>query len=236
MSMKLHKVLTIGGVTTPLINDDVRLDLKSPGRATFTIKVGATVKGLVTFDIGYNEAVLQRHFIGYVERCTATNGIEQVVLCRELAALLANPLPMNLRHVDLRAVLADIGSKTGLRFRVPDQAYTRVKTPFFYNLAAGYQAMDSMARVFGIKDFIWQQQGDGEIYVGAWADSFYGARSPLQLPVNLFDGYQGSQSAMIAALPGLRPGVSINQGERITNVTLAGTQMAIKWTTQSSAA
>lgn len=136
----------------------------------------------------------------------------------------------------LRAVLPDIGSKTGLRFRVPDQAYTRVKTPFFYNLAAGYQAMDSMAGVFGIKDFIWQQQGDGEIYVGAWADSFFGARSPLQLPVNLFDGYQGSQSAMIAVLPGLRPGVSINQGERITNVTLAGTQMAIKWTTQSSAA
>lgn len=32
MSMKLHKVLTIGGVTMPLINDDVRLDLKSPGR------------------------------------------------------------------------------------------------------------------------------------------------------------------------------------------------------------
>ncbi|RMM67333.1 Prophage PssSM-01, Orf2, partial [Pseudomonas savastanoi pv. glycinea] len=103
MSMKLHKVLTIGGVTMPLINDDVRLDLKSPGRATFTIKAGVTVKGLVTFDIGYNEAVLQRHFIGYVERCTATNGIEQVVLCRELAAVLANPLPMNLRHVDLRA-------------------------------------------------------------------------------------------------------------------------------------
>ncbi|MEE4183002.1 hypothetical protein [Pseudomonas viridiflava] len=45
-------------------------------------------------------------------------------------------------------------------------------------------------------------------------------------------GYQGNQSAMIAALPGLRPGASINQGERITNVTLSGTQMAIKWTKQ----
>ncbi|KPB45830.1 Uncharacterized protein AC513_4433 [Pseudomonas savastanoi pv. phaseolicola] len=73
MSMKLHKVLSIGGTVMPLVNDDVRLDLKSPGRATFTIKAGVTVKGLVTFDIGYNEAVLQRHFIGYVERCTATN-------------------------------------------------------------------------------------------------------------------------------------------------------------------
>ncbi len=232
MSMKLHKVLSIGGVAVPLVTDDIRLDLKSPGRATFTIKAGATVKGLVTLDIGYNESALQRHFIGYVERCTATNGVEQVVLCREVAAVLAQPLPMNLRHVDLRAVLADISTRTGLRFRVPDKAYTRVRTPFFYNLAAGYQAMDSIARVFGINDFVWQQQGDGEVFVGAWADSFFGARPPLQLPVNLFDGYQGNQSAMIAALPGLRPGASINQGERITNVTLSGTQMAIKWTTQ----
>lgn len=236
MSMKLHKVLTIGGVVVALVNDDVRLDLKSPGRATFTIQAGAQVSGLVTLDIGYNESALQRHFIGYVERCTAANGVEQIVFCREVASVLAKSMPMNLRHVDLRAVLADISSKTGLRFRVPDQPYTKVKAPYFYSLAAGYQAMDSMGTVFGIPDFIWQQQGDGEVFVGSWADSFFGVRPALQLPVSLFDGYQGNQSAMVAALPGLRPGASINQGERITSVTLAGTQMAIRWTTQSSAA
>ncbi|WP_343077451.1 hypothetical protein [Pseudomonas sp.] len=236
MSMKLHKVLTIGGVVVALVNDDVRLDLKSPGRATFTIQAGGQVSGLVTLDIGYNESALQRHFIGYVERCTAANGVEQIVFCREVAAVLAKSMPMNLRHVDLRAVLADISSKTGLRFRVPDQPYTKVKAPYFYSLAAGYQAMDSMGTVFGIPDFIWQQQGDGEVFVGSWSDSFFGVRPALQLPVSLFDGYQGNQSAMVAALPGLRPGASINQGERITSVTLAGTQMAIRWTTQSSAA
>ncbi|WP_024672896.1 hypothetical protein [Pseudomonas syringae] len=235
MSLKLHKVLTIGGVVAPLVTDDVRLDIKSPGRATFTIQAGGKVKGLVTLDIGYNEATLQRHFIGYVERCTAANGIEQVLLCRELSAVLGQSLPLNLRHVDLRAVLSEISTRTGLRFRVPDQAYAKVKAPFFYSLAAGYQAMDSMARVFGISDFIWQQQGDGEVFVGSWADSFFGARMPLQLPVSLFDGYQGNQSAMVSALPGLRPGATINQGERITSVTLAGTQMAIRWTTQSNA-
>lgn len=236
MSMKLHKVLTIGGVVVALVNDDVRLDLKSPGRATFTIQAGDQVSGLVTLDIGYNESALQRHFIGYVERCTAANGVEQIVFCREVSAVLAKSMPMNLRHVDLRAVLADISSKTGLRFRVPDQPYTKVKAPYFFSLAAGYQAMDSMGTVFGIPDFIWQQQGDGEVFVGSWADSFFGVRPALQLPVSLFDGYQGNQSAMVAALPGLRPGASINQGERITSVTLAGTQMAIRWTTQSSAA
>lgn len=85
---------------------------------------------------------------------------------------------------------------------MPDKPYSGVKTPFFYSLAAGYQAMDSLARVFNIPDFIWQQQGDGEVFVGSWADSFFGVRPPLQLPEELFDDYQGNQSAMIAALPG----------------------------------
>lgn len=236
MSMKLHKVLTIGGTAYPLVKDEVRLELKSPGRASFTIQADAPVKGLVTLDIGYNEATLQRHFIGYVERCTAANRVQQVLMCRELAAILANPMPMNLRHVDMTMVLGAISEKTGLRFRVPEQPYAKVKAPFFYSLAAGYQAMDSLARVFNIPDFIWQQQGDGELFAGSWADSFFGARAPLQLPVELFDGYQGNQSAMIAALPGLRPGATINQRERITSVTLADNKMAIRWTTQSAAA
>ena len=232
--MKLHKELAINGVPYVLVKNEVRLDAKSPGRATFTIQAPAPVKGLVTLDIGYNGNTLQRHFIGYVERCTSSNAIEQVLFCRELAAILANPLPLNLRHADLSTVLTEINQKTGLSFRVPDKAYAKVKAPFFYNLAAGYQAMDSLPRVFGITDFMWQQQGDGEVFVGSWADSFFGTRSPLQLPVDLFNDYQNNQSAMIAALPGLRPGASINQGERITQVTLSGNQMAIRWNTQSA--
>ena len=234
--MKLHKVLAIGGAPYVLVKNEVRLDAKSPGRATFTIQATAPVKGLVTLDIGYNDSTLQRHFIGYVERCSTASSTQQVLFCRELAAILANPLPLNLRHVDLRAVLVEIGQHTGLRFRVPDRPYAGVKAPFFYSLAAGYQAMDSLARVFNIPDFIWQQQGDGEVFVGSWADSFFGVRSPLQLPVELFNDYQGNQSAMIAALPGLRPGATINNGERITSVALIDNQMAIRWTTQSAAA
>ena len=234
--MKLHKVLAINGAPVALVKDDVRLDATSPGRATFTIQSAVPVKGLVTLDIGYNEGTLQRHFIGYVERCTAANAVEQVLFCRELAAVLANPLPLNLRHVDLRAVLAEVSEQTGLRFRVPDRPYTSVKAPFFYSLAAGYQAMDSLALVFSIPDFTWHQLGNGEVFVGSWADSFFGARAPLQIPMELFDGYQGNQSAMVAALPGLRPGATINHGERITSVALADNQMAIRWKTQSAAA
>lgn len=233
--MKLHKVLTIAGQVYPLVKEEVRLDLRSPGRASFTIQAGAPVRGLVTFDIGYNQRALQRHFIGHVERCTAANSQQQVLFCRELTSVLALPLPMNLRHVDLRQVLAEISARTGLRFRVPDRAYARIKAPYFYSLAAGFQAMDSLARVYDIADFTWQQQGDGEVFVGSWADSYWGERAPLQLPVELFESYQGNQSATVAALPGLRPGATINQGERVTSVTLAGTQMAIRWKTQSAA-
>ncbi|MDP9783461.1 hypothetical protein [Pseudomonas fluorescens] len=234
--MKLHKVLAINGAPIALVKEDVRLDATSPGRANLTVQSSTPLKGLVTLDIGYNQSTLQRHFIGYIERCTAANAVEQVLFCRELAAVLANPLPMNLRHVDLRAVLAEISQQTGLRFRVPDRPYASVKAPYFYSLAAGYQAMDSLVRVFGIPDFTWHQQGNGEVFVGSWTDSFFGARAPLQIPMELFDGYQGNQSAMVAALPGLRPGATINAGERVTSVALANDQMAIRWKTQSAAA
>ncbi|MGY1893593.1 hypothetical protein ACW9IR_29560, partial [Pseudomonas sp. SDT291_1_S447] len=89
--MKLHKILSINGAPIALIKEDVRLDATSPGRANFTVQSPVPLKGLVTLDIGYNEGTLQRHFIGYVERCTAANAVEQVLFCRELAAVLANP-------------------------------------------------------------------------------------------------------------------------------------------------
>jgi hypothetical protein len=227
--MKLNKVLTIAGKVYPLVKDDVRLEIRNPGRALLTIQSAAKVSGLVTLDIGYNDSTLQRHFIGYVERCTPSNAIEQVLFCRELTSILSAPLPMNLRHANLRTVLGEIHQKTGLTFLVPDQAYAKVKAPFFYSLAAGFQAMDSLAKVFSIPDFIWQQQGNGEVFVGSWVDSFFGARPALQLPTELFDDYQGNQSAVVAALPGMRPGATINNGERITKVTLTGNQMAIQW-------
>lgn len=227
--MKLHKVLSVGGQPLPLVADEVRLDLRAPGRATFTVKAPGPLRGLVSLDIGYNDRPLQRHFLGYIERSTAANSEEVVLFCRELSAVLAGPLPMGLRHVSLQEVLAEVSRQTGLTFRVPDSPYARTKAPFFYALAAGFQTMDSLAQVFSIPDFLWHQQGNGEVYVGSWDDSYWGARAPLQLAAELFDDYQGRQSALLPALPGLRPGATLNHGERVTSVTLTGNQMAIKW-------
>lgn len=222
-------MVDINGQPFDLVQHDVRLELRTPGRASLTIKSPTPQRGLVTLDLGYNDKPLHRHFVGYVERCTTANSQEQVLFCREVAAVLDYPLPMALRHVDLTAVLIEISRLTGLRFRVPNGPYAKVRVPCFYSLGNGIQAMDSLARVFNIPDFIWHQQGDGEVYAGSWADSYWGARPALQLPVELFDNYQGNHSAQIAALPGLRPGAMINQGQRITAVTLTGTQMVLKW-------
>ncbi|WP_053131114.1 hypothetical protein [Pseudomonas sp. MIACH] len=227
--MKPHILVRINGQLVDLVQHEVRLDLHTPGRARLSVKSQEPQSGLVTLDVGYNDKPLHRHFVGYVERCTTANSHEQVLFCRELTAVLNYPLPIALRHVDLRAVLIEASRVTGLRFRVPDAPYAKLRTPYFYSLASGIQAMDSLAQVFSIPDFIWHQQGDGEVYVGSWADSYWGARPALQLPIELFDGYQGNQSAVIAALPGLRPGAMINQGQRITAVTLTDTHMVLKW-------
>ena len=224
-------MVRINGEPFALVQHDVRLELRTPGRATLTVKSPTPLRGLVTLDLGYNDKPLHRHFVGYVETSTAANRQEQVLFCREVSAALNYPLPMALRHVDLRAVLAEVSHVTGVRFRVPDAPYARVRVPYFYSLGGGVQAMDSLAQVFNIPDFIWHQQGDGGVFVGSWADSYWGARPALQLPVELFDRYQGNCSAEVAALPGLRPGAMINQGQRITAVTLAGTQMVLKWKT-----
>lgn len=230
--MKLNKVLTVDGQQRLIVQDEVRLDLLTPGRATFIVRSDMPLKGLVTLDVGYNQDELQRHFIGHVERCTTGSSQEQVLFCRELTSVLAMPLPLNLRHVDLQQVLLEISARTGLRFRAADAPYARVKVPYFYSLASGFQAMDSLAQVFTIPDFIWQQQGNGEVYVGSWRDSYWGQRNPLPLPPSMFEAFHGNQSATLAALPGLRPGMPINMGDRITAVTLAGTKMSIKWKTQ----
>ena len=93
-------------------------------------------------------------------------------------------------------------------------------------------AVISLARVFSIPDPIWQQQGDGEVFVDSWAESFFGAREPLQLPSELFDGDQGNESAMVAAMPGIRPVATFNQAQRIVSVSLAANQMDLKWKKQ----
>lgn len=230
--MKLHKRLIIAGQDVHLIREEVRLELQNPGRASFTVHAQAPLQGAVSLDLGYNNDPLQRLFTGQVERCVPINAQQQQVYCRELTAVLHTPMPLALRHADLAQVLGEIGRLTGMELQVPEAAYARHRAPCFYSLGNGLQAVDSLRQVFAIDDFVWQQQSDGRLFAGAWADSEWGQRAPLDLPPQLFEAVQGNQRALIAALPGLRPGASFNHRQRIVSITLSDSKMAVKWKTQ----
>ena len=114
-----------------------------------------------------------------------------------------------------------------LNFSIPDQKYSTTKVPHFSNLGNGYQAVETLGRVFEIDDYIWQQQGGGQVYVGSWADSRWKGRD-VELDDLMFKAHLSSQSAEIAAVPGLMPGAVVN-GKRLTHVEFAANSMMLTW-------
>lgn len=228
--MRLNRVLTINQVKRQLIDERVLLRLTAPGTAQFTVVVddAISINQLVSFDLGYSQqASLQRWFIGVTDKVVAVGNKRIKVFCRELSSILSHPLPLNLRHVDLRDVVAEINNITGINFATPDAPYTTTKVANFYNLGSGYLAMAAMARVFNINDYIWQQQS-GIVYVGSWAHSRWADFENIEIPVNMLDGHNANQSARIAAIPQLRPGMGIN-GNRLTSVEFAQNHMTLGW-------
>lgn len=229
--MRLIKQVSVNGVAQQLVDDQVRLDLATPGRAMLTLVANDAIKAgkLVSYEVGYSQqASLQRWFLGAVERVVPMGDKRVKCFCRELSAALINDISIQLRHVTLREVLTHINQVTGLNFSTPDVAYANTKVPNFYNVTTGYNAMNTLGRVFNIPDFIWQQQGNGVIYVGSWADSRWATIKNMVLPQKLFDQQQASQSARVAVLPQLRPGMSVN-GNRLSEITLKGNHMELVW-------
>jgi hypothetical protein len=228
--MKLDRQLNINNTPYHVIEDRVLLDLDSPGRAQFLIDAGdkpVAAKQVVSFTLGYaKHDTMQRVFLGFVESVNTVDK-RQKLFCRELSAVLYAPLRLDLRHVTMQEVITDIHTKTGLTFSVGDGAYSSKKVANFYNLGNGYQAMQSMARVFGITDYIWQQQGHGVIYAGSWQDSRW-ADLPIDVPAEMFTEHLSNNSAKLVAIPALRPGVKLN-GNIVTKVDFSGNQMVVTW-------
>lgn len=228
--MRLVRQLQVAGKSHQIIDEKVKLDLAAPGRAIFTV-VAPEIIGtnqLVVFDLGYAGRDLQRWFIGYTEKVVPQGSARAKLFCRQLSAALANKLPLDLRHVSLRDVLTTINEKTGLNFATPDQSYAKRQVANFYNLGNGYQAMNMIGRVFNIPDYIWQQQGNGVIYVGSWADSRWSQVKNIVLPQNLFDQVQANNQARLPAMPQLRPGMRVN-GKRLTEITFQQNHMDLIW-------
>jgi len=226
--MKLHKRLSINGADVTLNKDDVRLDLRSPGRAVFDVETTAPVKGLVIFRAGYSPEELQQVFYGYVESAFTIDKKQTRVFCRELSATLSRLIPVALRNVTMPDVLRDIAKETGLQFISATADYSKKTAPAFYSMGSGYACMDSLSEVYSIPQFIWQQQGDGKVFAGSWKDSFW-ADKKITLSVELLASTGLANSARIPCMPKLRPGVLIEGQGYVTNVHWDGDHQNIDW-------
>lgn len=227
--MKLHKTLTLNGNPVQLVREDVNLFLTSPGAAVFHINHSEVITGgIVQFSAGYDAGALVPIFTGVIHNSYFVDRLQQAVYCRELTSTLNRIFPLALRNCTLADVLAVISKETSLKFVTPEQDYARTPVPVFYSVGGGYHLMDSLARIFRIPKPIWQQQGDGKIYVGSWDHSFFAGR-PVPVPVEVRSKSGIANSARLVAAPRFRPGVVMDSGEIITKVQFTDAQMQIDW-------
>lgn len=204
----------------------VVLQSTTPGNCQITVNTKVKQHAIIAVDLGWGD-MIDRVFIGYVERVMpAVNGW-YTLFCRELSASLALNYSVMLRHPTLKKVLDELSQLTGLEFLVPDSAYADTAIPCFYCDSSGYAMLDNIGRSFRVDDFIWQQQGNGKIYVGSYQDSFW-ADKPIVIPNNLMTDHQSGRTATIPAAPMIRPNVLAN-GSRIKTVEFKQTQMTITW-------
>ena len=225
--MKIIKTLLVNNQEVGLVSEDIRLELSSPGRATFVVRSNKPLDQIVFFDAGWSDGRIYRVFVGYIESSITINPQLQKLFCREMTATLNRDIFLALRYVTLKDVTTQINALTGLNFALPEADYTSRQSPFYYHLGDGYQAMDRIGTVYQIPLFIWQMQGNGTVYVGSWAHSRWSSR-PIELPDKLFTDHTSTNSARLPMTPGIRPGVKFNRGI-INSTQLSGDSMVISW-------
>jgi hypothetical protein len=201
----------------------------TPGRCNITVEGNPDLNTIVAVDLGWGDAI-SRVFLGYIERVQPSENGWSVIFCRELAAVLYQPINIIMRHPTLMQLLSNLTNKTGLQFVTPDKAYSQTSIPCFYSDGNGYRVMDELGQAFSIDDLFWQQQGNGQIFVGSWKDSFW-ADKPITIPNELMTHHTASKSVKVPAIPKLKPGVVVN-GTRITGVEFEGTEAKITWKVQ----
>jgi len=202
------------------------LQASTPGTCQITVNKSVKQFSQVAVDLGWGN-MLDRVFIGYVERVMPAENGWYTLFCRELAAALSFNFSVMLRHPTLKQVLAELTKQSGVEFVVPNKAYAQTSIPCFYCDSSGYAVLDNIGRAFRINDFIWQQQGNGKVFVGSYADSFWHDK-PIQIPNSMMTGHQAGKIATMPAAPMIRPNVLANN-ERIAKVEFKDTNMTISW-------
>ncbi len=229
--MKIIRKLTISDNEVKIVSESVVLDLTSPGRAVFTVIADAVSVGdLVRFYLG-TEGVAELWFSGYVESCRRIDYKQLRLVVREFSALLARRWTISQRHTSARRVLTELNRQTGISFRMGDHSASWANTPIasFFNLGSGYEVLELIGKHLKIDDFVWQNQPNGEIFVGS-GHELSGAKTTLAIPERFFSNLSGA-GADCACLPALRPGRWLRIGNtdpvRIETVTMQGINMRI---------
>lgn len=246
--MRLFKQCVIKGVEYPLVYEDLRLDYNRAGRGIVQVcrpesdtdrgpdrgkdgdeeLTADKLLGDVQFSLGWNFCdTMTRFFSGDVERAVRVDNKQWRLFVREGTARLDAPHPIALRHPTLKDVLAAYAARTRLEFIVPEADYASRKVPAFDSLGSGFQGLTSIGAVFGIEDYHWQAQGNGKVFVGSWAHSFW-ADKPVTMPEEVFTGHTAGDTCTIAALPWARPGMLLN-GRRVRAVHFSGQQSTIEY-------
>lgn len=216
----------LGGQQVKVSEHWLVLQASSPGTCQLTVDKPAERLTPVAFEMGWGE-MIDRVFFGYIERIMpAANGL-YTVFCRELSSALANNLSVMLRHPTLRQVCAEITAQTGLEFILPEKPYTDTAIPCFYCDSSGYAMLDNLGRAYKVPDFMWQQQGNGKIYLGSYQHSFWHGK-PITIPQSLMTNQTAGKTATIPATPKIRPNITAN-GNRVQKVEFKATNMTISW-------
>lgn len=226
--MKFNERLYLGNQIAEAASVTALLSYRNPGSAQIVTNTQPTMNEVVAYEFGYDNT-LARWFMGYVDSYTQLNNGQYSLFCRELTGTFRNPLPVFGQHLTLAELLAKISAKTALTFITPDEDYTRTIAPYICNHGTGYALLDSLGDIFNIKRYMWQQQGDGRIYVGSWDHSFWYGRNII-LPYEQIEA-ASMDAAIIPANPLLRPGVLIN-GQRVRNIQQNSNKMVITWMTK----
>jgi hypothetical protein len=232
--MKLVKKLFVNDTPVGLVREHVFLDISTPGRADFTVRGTAPLSGIVHFEIGdAGKGSTVDFFTGYIDRSNTVDGAQQRIFCRELSAVLWSIIPVSLRNVSLNDVLNVYSRETGLTFVKGTKPYATTPQPVFQTVASGVHGLDTLGNIYKIPDFIWQQQGDGDIFVGDWQDSRWSGK-PFEIDESFFQDVQLDGTKTLQAIPGLRPGVMLN-GQYITSLQLKEHFMVVKCEQQLNA-
>ena len=225
--MKLEKSLAVADVLYNIISDDIRLQLNTPGRASFTVQADEELSGIVICQAGWSGQSARNIFYGFVERSIKINSRQQLLYCREQSARADKKMDIVLRNATIPQILEKVTQKTGLTFFTPDAEYMQAQMPYFYANCGGYKVLDDIGVVFNISNYIWQQMADGRIYLGSWDDSHWPVNT-LILPDSLLADYSVDSSAWIGLIPAIRPGALTNRG-MVAATNIMADKMDIEW-------